>query len=1087
MDDSIARKRIQTETNKNFFVEAGAGSGKTTMLVKRMVAMVKSGIPVNQICAITFTKTAAREFYERFQQALSEEKGDPKCEEALKNIDLCFLGTIDSFCSKILSEHPVEAGIPSDVHLADDEEMQRYYRQIYVRICQGKEGSELAEKAKKFRTLFWNPEQAFADSMKVLMEHRDAEFQHLPKAPDNAVLKNLKDECLSFLETLQANEIEMKYTGEKGSQAAWEKLSVSLQTLQGEWSEHLADVIQALKDIKNLRTVFPFSIKLNEKFLKDKTKNSKILNLETLMNPLENYRYDVAMDFLSDCIPVCEKYLHSHGVMTYFDYLYDLRNMLREDAQNGGKLINYIAERHSYFLIDEFQDTNPLQAEIFFYLAAKHPDTDWTKCVPRPGSLFIVGDPKQSIYRFRSADVDSFRKVKNLFNNNSVGEVLQLTSNFRSTYKLCDYFNRTFEALFPKEKNLFQEIPLDDKQSETDPSVLDGVYTYKSTLGDKKTKPTDAEKVLQIIETIVGSPKFQIRDTKSREKREIHYDDIMVITAEKKQISSFIPLCKEKGIPLYVEGSVPFDDCPSLTAVADICRAVASPQDKMALYRAVTGPAFAVSEKDVGEYIKQGRPFSLFEKDFPDKDAVSEALKQLRGFYELGRTVSPAAFLAKILNSSPIFHHVSSANMNVTYYAMELVRSDFQSGEVTSLFDVSKRLDRLLDGSSEEERCLDLVEKPAVHIANLHKVKGLEAPIVILAGAKTGNNKGSSLHIDYSAQPTKGYLFSVNGMGEHNTPWFQTKLFDSEKDKETTSLNEEKDRHLYVAATRAKNVLIINQLDKKSKWEKLLKGTESDSSDIFEIIGNEAERKDTAKEAEKDTVSITDVSKAEVPWKDDTFDKTYDIKQPSDIKQDPEDEKANKPAPSAAGSTPGAPDSNAHSALQAIFDGRRVNHAAMGTMVHRLMELLVTSHWKLTGDKAVSIVMAELGDTVPEDEKERYQKVLQKVAETMLNDDGYPQANGSVQDLFTELKSAEEVHCEIPFCYQEKENHKLWNGTIDLLYKKNGGWHIVDYKTNLDGSGLDEQYRTQLEAYRKAFKEIVGEDADTRIYHIELG
>ena len=129
--DTESRNRIVSDIYTNFFVEAGAGSGKTTMLVNRMVAMVEAGIDIKKISAITFTKAAAGEFYERFQKILIdrsnpdyvwEDKGHagqlPKpteetrerCAKALQNIDLCFMGTIDSFCNMILSEHPSEAG-----------------------------------------------------------------------------------------------------------------------------------------------------------------------------------------------------------------------------------------------------------------------------------------------------------------------------------------------------------------------------------------------------------------------------------------------------------------------------------------------------------------------------------------------------------------------------------------------------------------------------------------------------------------------------------------------------------------------------------------------------------------------------------------------------------------------------------------------------------------------------------------------------------------------------------------------------------------------------------------------------------------
>ena len=123
--------------------------------------------------------------------------------------------------------------------------------------------------------------------------------------------------------------------------------------------------------------------------------------------------------------------------------------MLKKDAEGNGILIQHIYDRHSYFLIDEFQDTNPLQAEIFFYLAAKKINPDWRKCVPNPGSLFIVGDPKQSIYRFRDADVGAFQRVKELFKGN-VGEALLLSCNFRSTNEMCGWFNKVFKELLPE-------------------------------------------------------------------------------------------------------------------------------------------------------------------------------------------------------------------------------------------------------------------------------------------------------------------------------------------------------------------------------------------------------------------------------------------------------------------------------------------------------------------------------------------------------------------------------------------------------------------------------------------------------------
>ena len=113
-----------------------------------------------------------------------------------------------------------------------------------------------------------------------------------------------------------------------------------------------------------------------------------------------------------------------------------------------------------------------------------------------------------------------------------------------------------------------------------------------------------------------------------------------------------------------------------------------------------------------------------------------------------------------------------------------------------------------------------------------------------------------------------------------------------------------------------------------------------------------------------------------------------------------------------------------------------------------------------------------------------YSEILKTVGERIQNG-GYPQTGNLPQDILTELLSADKVHCELPFCYAGEEN-KIFNGVIDVVYRKNGRWHIVDYKTNADDSDLDKQYESQLSAYTEAFKATTGEDADAAVYHINV-
>ena len=145
INDEEAREFINKNIDTNYFVEAGAGSGKTTSLVSRLVEMVKQGRPVDKICAITFTKAAANEFLDRFQKKLKEESEKSNLEnkqknyidKALKDIDMCFMGTIDSFCQMIVSEHLNDAKIPYSSQLVDDKEFDKHLMNLLNKIKSG--------------------------------------------------------------------------------------------------------------------------------------------------------------------------------------------------------------------------------------------------------------------------------------------------------------------------------------------------------------------------------------------------------------------------------------------------------------------------------------------------------------------------------------------------------------------------------------------------------------------------------------------------------------------------------------------------------------------------------------------------------------------------------------------------------------------------------------------------------------------------------------------------------------------------------------------------------------------------------------
>ena len=1129
--DTVSRKKIILETDKNFFVEAGAGSGKTTMLVNRMVAMVEDGVPIEKMCAITFTKAAAAEFYERFQKLLIErsnpdykweDKGhagqltEPsgasrsRCENALKNIDMCFMGTIDAFCAMVLSEHPSEAGIPSDNILISNEDAESFYMQQFVKICKGEYGDELKEMAKTLSVFYRNAEDVFAKGMSVFMSNRNVHF-NFSKNGKADIDKNFavdREEIINAVKCMIAHP-ELKYPTENKNLAAWEKISDTYNNLKKSWSNNFTNIVYALKALKDIRLVPEamdhyepvFSGLFEPGGSKGDWLDCNVGKEDGVLTKLQDFCYGSTMTLLEASVPHLEKAMCDKGYMTYFDYLYYLREMLRCDAEKkDGELINHIYQRHSYFLIDEFQDTNPLQAEIFFYLTSKDSVPEWTKCKPRPGSLFIVGDPKQSIYRFRGADVTSFLRVKRLFEN-GVGEVLSLSRNFRSTRALCEFYNRSFIKMLPEEsayQSRFEEIPLPDDRG----GEFTGIFTYGSNTGkNEKDNPdeTDPVQIANIIERLVDNDEYLISAGKDKELRKIRYSDIMVITYSKKKLGPIMSCLHSHEIPTKVEGQVPFDANEALCEIIRIYSAVADPGDKSALYGALTGKIFGFTKDDILIYCKNAGKESFkpsFDIEGCNDDtacAVAEGINKINSLqYEAGK-LSPAAVFSRIMDDQRIYEYIKADKLEVVYYALELIRNAESSGVINSLQDGAGFIADLIAGKSKEERCLSLDnDRDAVHMANLHKVKGLEAPVVILSAATTFP-KRTDKRIEHGDEGSEGYIFNLpkkSDSGSSAGYYFETVNFADKAEEEKEAGNAENNRLVYVAATRARNALIIydrlvktkNGESHKTIWKDLVNDGLPDFFDPeYDPVQKVRTTKETAdaatlyKEAEEASV-LKDREKSEAP--------TYKTENPSRLKLVSKlsdgDEKVIEMVEDAHGADDNDGKLNDNKSDLAF-------PALSGTMVHKLMEMLAGSKNKADTTALVDEVIREYRSTETQLYEKKLKKVLSDVAKT-IGEGGYPQANSAPQDILNTLLEADEVYCEVPFCYcdgPEKERI-LWNGIMDVVYLKDGKWHIIDYKTNADGSDLDKKYQAQLEAYKKAFKATTGAEADALTYHIDV-
>ena len=255
-----------------------------------------------------------------------------RCRNALQNIDLCFMGTIDSFCSMILSEHPSEAGIPSDSSIVSDEEAEAFYKQLYVKICGGEYGSRLQEEAEAFQALHREAQEIFVKGISFVMNNRNAHFNyHAASAVD--IDKDFAQERKELTAAVKClmDHPELKYDGNKESREAWTKIGDIYRNIRGSWSVKYTTLLYGIKELVQIRLI-PEALNHYAQslgtFFEPGGKKGKWLECTLgrergLLEKLQKLQYDASMTFLMECVPLVEQAFREKGKLTFFDYLYN--------------------------------------------------------------------------------------------------------------------------------------------------------------------------------------------------------------------------------------------------------------------------------------------------------------------------------------------------------------------------------------------------------------------------------------------------------------------------------------------------------------------------------------------------------------------------------------------------------------------------------------------------------------------------------------------------------------------------------------------------------------------------------------------
>ena len=454
--DDAARRLLLTDLDRTFFVEAGAGTGKTTMLVGRIVSLVAAGrVAMEELAAITFTEAAAAELRDRVREGLEKATADParteeerrRCLEGVASIDQAAIQTIHAFAGSLLRSYPLEAGLPPGFATLDEIEQGVLFEERFRGWFWGEALRPPVGETIRRALLLGLTQQHLRDLAAELEEQHDllTTTTTWASAPplDAVAAAHEVGATLPELDTWIQYALNGPADPLAQVVARAQPWAVRLQTCVTE-----EQALVALRGLGHLRATA--GSQRNWGKLPDGTNacraikdQLKAVNEQTAQ-VLESHRAASLAQVLAalrDFTQASVAARRGEGVATFHDLLTWARDLLRDRPEVRRRA----QDRYRRIFVDEFQDTDPLQAEIVFYLAAESEDhlpADWQDIRLVPGKLFVVGDPKQSIYRFRRADIGVY---DDLLQRLADGRVY-LVQNFRSVEPLLAWVNHHFTA-----------------------------------------------------------------------------------------------------------------------------------------------------------------------------------------------------------------------------------------------------------------------------------------------------------------------------------------------------------------------------------------------------------------------------------------------------------------------------------------------------------------------------------------------------------------------------------------------------------------------------------------------------------------
>jgi ATP-dependent helicase/nuclease subunit A len=834
--DAPARYAIEHDLATTLVVEAAAGTGKTTALISRIVAVIRSGsTTLDRVVAVTFTEKAAGEMKLRLRTELDRARHDSRSgeqsahlEHALAALEVAHINTIHGFCADLLRERPVEAGIDPQFAVLDEAAaealLQEAFRNWFEQaLSDPGEGLRRMLRRRNWRSERSTPREDLLRGCRDLVEYRDfatpwafPEFERQP----------LIDELV------------LRFRGLGSFKALARSPSDPLARAMAEF-QAFVDALDARERVQ-ARDYDALEVELGE-FLRSKDRTFRAIGYgrlygESLDRNAVLAERDEVKQSLSRFVALAEADLAAHlrqelmgvvhererlkrglGALDFVDLLSRTRDLLKDNYSVREQL----QRRFSHLFIDEFQDTDPLQAEILMLLASESPEAaDYRSLRTRPGKLFVVGDPKQAIYRFRRADVTLYERVKaELVSQGAV--LLHLTTNFRSLPSIQAAVNGAFSQsmVATEDGSQAEYVPLAEHRPEhpAQPGVV--ALPVPEPYGSW-WKPTKAaisssfpQAVGAFVEWLLNESGWRVQDEgalvpiKPRhvcllfKRFQSYYGDTT---------RAYVQSLEARTIPHILVGGRSFHDREEVVALRVALEAIEWPNDELSVYAALRGPLLSISDEELLCFrhdFKHLRPLQRFSSEERAKHpAVVDGLELLRSL-NLERNRRPAADTVERLLSETRAHASfamwpSGEQALANALAIVDLARNFESRGSTSFRAFVEALEEQAERGQGGEAPIVEEGTEGVRLMTVHKAKGLEFPVVILCDPTAPSKTTTAFRFADADRQLSAH--AICGC----------RPFELIENEELARRHDDAElvRLSYVAATRARDLLVVPTL-----------------------------------------------------------------------------------------------------------------------------------------------------------------------------------------------------------------------------------------------------------------------------------